>query len=138
MTSAANMAGKAVEALGDRAYVEGGTPKADFYISIDVPASRVNVNIENEAGKVVRTVTMTDLPAGSHKVEWDGKDSDGNSVPDGIYKISVEARDSYGNPFEPQTFIKGLATGIAIESGGINVDIGGVEVTLDKVMKITI
>ncbi|MBC8233726.1 MlrC C-terminal domain-containing protein [bacterium] len=55
--------------------------------------------------------------AGSHKLIWDGKDIDGNIVPDQAYFFTIEARDASRNTavYDPTTF-----------SGGEEYDITGV------------
>ncbi|MGD8921673.1 MAG: NosD domain-containing protein [Candidatus Zixiibacteriota bacterium] len=47
--------------------------------------SHVQLTIYNVLGRSVRTVIDRELPAGGHRVVWDGKDDDGRSVATGVY-----------------------------------------------------
>ncbi|WP_022855439.1 flagellar hook assembly protein FlgD [Thermodesulfobacterium thermophilum] len=45
--------------------------------------------IRDSKGNLVKKITLTDLKEGIYKIEWDGKDQAGNSVPDGNYTFSI-------------------------------------------------
>ncbi len=51
--------------------------------------------ISDAEGKPVRTLKITDTDL--KPVVWDGKDDNGNLVPDGIFKYTVESTDRAGN-----------------------------------------
>lgn len=67
-----------------------GTP-VDIGYQIDGTASSVTISIQNEYGATVATLKPTELEAGDHLLEWDGLDSEGNTVPDGKYNIVLQA-----------------------------------------------
>ncbi|UCH83388.1 MAG: multicopper oxidase domain-containing protein, partial [Candidatus Latescibacterota bacterium] len=48
-------------------------------------AGAVELKIYNVRGQEVRTLASKSFPAGAHKVEWDGKNNLGQSVPSGVY-----------------------------------------------------
>lgn len=54
-------------------------------------AESVEIFIKNADGKVVRTIELGARGKGENSLEWDGKDKDGDPVPDGKYTFSVEA-----------------------------------------------
>jgi flagellar basal-body rod modification protein FlgD len=56
-------------------------------IPLEYPASDIKIRIEDENGVVVGEVPMAASNGGNLEFKWDGKDSQGNSVPDGKYKI---------------------------------------------------
>lgn len=67
-------------------------------ISFDVPrdlgsAPHVNLAVYNLRGRRVKTLINSNLYSGSHKVVWDGRDSEGLNVPSGIYFYSLKAGD---------------------------------------------
>lgn len=45
----------------------------------------VTLDIYNQKGQLVRTLVDSDLPAGRHQIEWNGKDSNGNNAASGLY-----------------------------------------------------
>jgi hypothetical protein len=55
-------------------------------LNFDVPVeSRVDLVIYNVLGQRVRRLVNEDLPAGNHRVIWDGKNQAGRSVTTGVY-----------------------------------------------------
>ncbi len=52
----------------------------------DNPA-RINIEIYNNAGLLIKTLQSGSQPAGSCKIIWDGTDNAGNNLPAGIYYI---------------------------------------------------
>lgn len=64
-------------------------------IQYDVPqlqnSTHVNLSIFNTNGQLVRTLVDQNKSAGSYKVSWDGRDSDGFIVATGVYFYSMSA-----------------------------------------------
>jgi probable HAF family extracellular repeat protein len=56
-------------------------------------AGRARLGIYDASGRLVRQVQDGDLPAGSHHVAWDGRDSEGQSVRAGMYFTRLESAD---------------------------------------------
>lgn len=59
---------------------------------ISMPASSsgdVIVNVENEAGELIRTINIGKQNPGNNEFTWDGKDKDGNQVKEGNYTIKA-------------------------------------------------
>lgn len=60
-------------------------------ISFVLPAAgRVDLGIYDVSGQRVRTMLQRDLPAGTHHVVWDGKNSAGRSLASGVYFYRLE------------------------------------------------
>jgi hypothetical protein len=55
--------------------------------------SRVNVTVYDSRGLFVRRVMEADLPAGMHRVTWNGLDSEGRQVASGIYFVKLATGD---------------------------------------------
>jgi hypothetical protein len=63
-------------------------------ISFDIPErSHVELTVYNLLGQALAHPLDIELPAGSHEVAWDGRDSDGNPVASGIYFYRLQAAD---------------------------------------------
>ncbi len=58
-------------------------PTTSIAFELEQPGM-VDLRVYNVAGQEVRTLVTKSLPAGSHLVEWDGKDALGNQVPSGV------------------------------------------------------
>ncbi len=53
--------------------------------------AHINITVFNIQGRLVRTLTDTDKPAGEHTVEWNGTDENGRSVATGVYFYRMAA-----------------------------------------------
>jgi hypothetical protein len=51
--------------------------------------SNVSINIYNLQGQEIRNLVNNDFEAGIHKIEWNGLDNIGKSVPTGMYMIRM-------------------------------------------------
>jgi hypothetical protein len=65
-------------------------------ITFDLPGEadnrqHVNLTIYDLRGRRVRELINTDLETGSHKIHWDGRNDQGESVPSGIYIYRLKA-----------------------------------------------
>jgi len=84
----ANLVGKEVKVEGNTVRIENGKfLGAEF--NLDEPVNQALITIRDSQGKVVKTLVLYNLPKGLNKIEWDGRDDNGNPLPDGNYKISV-------------------------------------------------
>lgn len=70
-------------------------------IKLDNPVNSLEIVIRDQNGRIVRRLNLTSLPKGIHKIDWDGKDELGNTLPDGNYTFSVIIPD--GNSFKTIT-----------------------------------
>ncbi len=57
-------------------------------------AGIVKLSIYDLLGREVRTLVAGWMPAGWHRVQWDGTDSAGKAVPSGVYLYRLEAGDA--------------------------------------------
>lgn len=112
-TLTANLIGKEIRYEGDSIYLRDN---ALINYSLTIPASRVKITIYDSTGKAVRTVELNNQSDGPQSYQWDGKDSEGNKLPEGGYKIRIEAFDSKGNPIEVSTLSSGIVTGMTFEN----------------------
>ncbi len=59
-------------------------------ISFDLPhAAPVRLCVHDVAGRLVRELLHADLPAGSHRIDWDGRDGAGRQLHSGVYYYRI-------------------------------------------------
>ena len=54
--------------------------------------SEINITVFNLLGKEIKILANQTLSAGEYSFEWNGKDNEGNPLPDGIYFIQMKAQ----------------------------------------------
>ncbi len=129
--------GKIVEVAGNTVSVDAsGNPTAEMHYTLPENSESVDITITDENGKTVRTIKASSNSAGKHKVEWDGKDDNGNPVPEGKYSFDVAAVNKDGGKVEASTSVKGKVTGITYESGYPELIVGGEKAVLGTVIAV--
>ncbi len=86
-----NLIGKRVIVAGDQISLSGGKP-LDLRFELKNPPPASEIIISDSTGNVVRTLDGDELKAGVNKIQFDGKDANGNTLPDGNYIYTVKAR----------------------------------------------
>lgn len=110
--------------LGDLFYFNGADSREIRY-ALNSQATENKVYIKNaETGDIVRTLDG-ELASGTHKIEWDGTDDNGDPVEPGNYRVSVEALDENNEGIETSTVISGRVTGIESVNGVIQLLLEG-------------
>lgn len=133
---ASNTIGKNAFVYADKIYVSDGQVQQNPAFLLDIPARDVYVKIKTPGGVTIRTIRVSDLPAGKHQISWDGKNDSGNSVPDGEYIFEIEAYDSAGNKFNPAKLIFGRIDSVSLDNGSVFVGIGGSKFEFEKVSEL--
>ncbi len=67
-------------------------PTTDISFTIPEP-QRVLLQVYNVRGQLVRTLIDADMSAGSHSVQWDSRDEEGQQVSSGVYFYRLTAGD---------------------------------------------
>ena len=105
------------------------------YFSLESSAN-VMVSIYDSNGCEIRNLYAGQKGAGTHEIDWDGKDSSGNSVPEGTYSFSVTAMTDAGEYVPVETTVSGKVTGITREDGISYLMMGERRVDPDTVVKV--
>lgn len=114
--------GKTVQVLGDVMPMENGKAKATY--TLDKNVNSTTITIKDMNGKVVYTETGK-ATAGTHEFTWDGKDSNGNQLPDGAYQIVVSPKVATGETAaNVTTTVFGKVTGVASDETNVYVGLG--------------
>ncbi|CAD7849432.1 MAG: Flagellar basal-body rod modification protein FlgD [Olavius algarvensis Delta 4 endosymbiont] len=133
---AADYLGKTVTAAGDSFDLAGGTT-SDLRFRLTAGAAETYVKVYNGAGQYVTSIDNGARAAGEHLFTWDGLDSQGVAAPDGAYFIDVMAVDGNGHPVATETVFSGRATEINFRDDTAYIMVGGREVTLADIRKIS-
>ena len=109
--------------------------KAEFLYNLPKAASTAVLTVRNDKGEVVLT-KQVDKSAGSHKFEWDGKDTNGTQMPDGVYSVAVAAADSNDAKINVTTHMLGRVDGVVMSDGTVSALVGAVAIPLDKIVSV--
>jgi flagellar basal-body rod modification protein FlgD len=135
-SSLIGFSGKEVVAKGSSINLDG-TGKASFDYEIDSGKDyeSATVIIKNSEGRIVHTEEI-EVKAGRKTYNWEAKDSlnEGKNLPAGIYTVEVSAKTSDSLTADAQqTFIKGIVTGMNLQSGNPSLIVNGEVIPLEDV-----
>ena len=128
--SATSFVGKKVEAFGNTMALDAGS--ANYVYTLPQDVAQTTVVVRNGDGNVVRTITNAPTAAGKHVMTWDGKDDQGNALPDGNYTFSVTGKDSAGKSVDTVTGVTGTVRSVTVDNGVVVLDLGH-----DQLVKVT-
>jgi len=112
---ASSMVGRTVAVPSDMSALRGG--KLAGSVGVPEVSDRVDVKIYDQGGALVKTLDLGALEGGIADFSWDGKDSDGNTLPDGQYEMKATAW--YGSSSEAlPTMANALVESVTIGRGG--------------------
>lgn len=109
--------------------------KSEFLYNLPKAAANSVITVRDAKGNIVAT-KQGDITAGSHKFVWDGRDTNGNQMPDGPYSLSVAAKDAKDEAITVATHMLGRVDGVVTSEGAVSVLVGGVAVPLDKIVSV--
>ena len=126
--------GTSVEALSNALPLVNGSATMNYVLA--EKAESAKTLIYDAAGDQVRSIeSPTSL--GKHTVNWDGKDDNGNTLPDGAYTVVVSARDAETNLIEIATSITATVTGTQNTGAGTQLIFGIVPIDLENVISVS-
>ena len=108
---------------------------------VKLPQSVENlfVRVENELGQLVRTLDVGAKPAGENRVEWDGKDENGNSLPAGKNNVKAGGLlDGQNTEFEVSTYANVNSVLLGKGDGNVLLNLAGFDspVRLAEVLEV--
>lgn len=97
--------------------------KAIFGVDLATPADTVAIDIKNASGKVVHSISMKGVEAGTLPLVWDGKQDDGTTAADGKYTISVKAVTGGKTLTDATPLSFGTVASVSTGSGGVKLNV---------------
>jgi flagellar basal-body rod modification protein FlgD len=134
-TMATTLIGKEVVAEGND-IVHTSEQNSTLSFKLGADAAETEIKIYNEAGTLVRTVTVNDLDKGMNSYTWDGKNDDGMTQPSGNYTFEVTAKDSTGGEITADPRIIGTVDSVRYEDGQGYLIINGQKVALSDIIEV--
>lgn len=134
-TMSATIIGKNVKAYGNDIQLALGQNNNIFF-HLDDSSTKVQIEVLDKDGKVVQTITKENQVAGEKSVSWDGKDSNGEELPEGKYTYRITATDQNGDAVSVETYTYGTISGVRFSNGGAVLMIGNLEVQMSDVYEI--
>lgn len=126
--------GNTVEVLGDAMPLTEGAATMNYVLSENAEAA--TVLIFDATGAQVQSIEGP-TAAGKHTLAWDGRDKDGNQLPDGAYTVVVAARDAENDPIDVATSVTAKVTGTQNNGTNTQLILGTVPVNLDKIISVS-
>jgi flagellar basal-body rod modification protein FlgD len=134
ISTAVSLIGKDVSAVSNDAQLSNG--KADWLYKLKLDAADTKIEVLNSKGAVVHVEAATDNKAGDHPFTWNGKDMNGNKLPDGAYTLRVSAKDSAGAAVTSTTYVQGRVTGVEQLDGSTYITVNGGKISWDTVTSV--
>jgi flagellar basal-body rod modification protein FlgD len=116
MLAAVSFIGKEVKAEGYKVSLSEGNASTIYY-GFGETVSKIMMNIYDAEGAIVRTVELGSKDAGTYQYTWDGKDENGELLPDGQYGVGILGEDVGGDYVMVQTEISGRVDAVVTENG---------------------
>lgn len=116
MLTAVSFIGKEVKAEGYKVSLNEGNASTIYY-GFGETVTGIMMNIYDSEGAIVRTVELGSKEAGTYQYTWDGKDENGQQLPDGQYGVGILGEDAGGDYVMVQTEISGRVDAVVNENG---------------------
>lgn len=134
-SAATGLIGMSVDVPGNTVGWDGATP-ANVRFDLASEAASVQIDIKDEDGNVVRTLSVDDCDAGTQEVAWDGTDADGQPLPEGAYTFEVTAVDADGSSVDAMPVVRGIVDRVSFGPGGVFVWVNGQPVAYNDILSI--
>jgi flagellar basal-body rod modification protein FlgD len=125
--------GRDVTARGDKlTHTQGDNSEIGYQIKGD--AAEAQLVVRDSYGEVVYESKLA-VGEGVQRVNWDGRNNDGRSVPSGQYSLSIEATNGDA-PIPVDTYVRGQVTGVRFDQGYPEIMIGDRRVRMTDVVEV--
>ena len=86
-STAGGLLGKDVEVGARKSFKNGESLPVSY--KLDGSADRVMLLVQDSTGEMIREINLESRAQGVHEFFWDGRDNDGDIMPDGNYSYNV-------------------------------------------------
>jgi len=120
-------------------FLYSGQPNVGMSYTLPTAAQQATLSIvDKNTGNVVYSQTAQ-TAAGKHEFLWNGKNQQGQTVPNGMYELRVGAIDASQKSISVSTIVPGRVDGIQTgDDGSIMLLINGFEVPMEDIRKATL
>ncbi|HKJ75359.1 MAG TPA: flagellar hook capping FlgD N-terminal domain-containing protein [Alphaproteobacteria bacterium] len=133
LNNAMGYLGKGIEADIPDTSLKNGS--ATWNYSLGATSDQTGLQITDSHGRVVYK-TAGETGSGPHTFTWDGRDANGNTLPDGVYTLSVAAKTSGGTAIDSSVTLNGTVSDVNIVNGSPVLSVNGVSVDTSKITAI--
>jgi flagellar basal-body rod modification protein FlgD len=130
---AAGLIGATAQVSGSQFNLSSGTASMNLNLKA---AANVTLTVSNSSGQVVATLPEGNLSAGPNALSWNGKDANGNQLPDGTYNVSVSAKDATGAAVTYTSSMGVPVTGVGYQNNTVTITSGSNSYPLTSVLEI--
>ncbi|NKD86827.1 hypothetical protein HEQ72_00645 [Haematospirillum sp. 15-248] len=131
--TAVSYIGNYVEAESNQVPLQDG--KGRFAYGLREAAKQVGILVKDATGRVVRSFNG-ETSAGMHDFRWDGKDDNGDQLPDGTYNLAITATSDKGS-VETWSTAFGKVTGVTSKDGEVLLVMDKAGVPISKILSIS-
>ena len=131
---ATSMIGHGVLVPGSGVQLSGGAAYGG--VDLEQSVDKMNVAIYDQAGALVRNISLGAQPVGLMNWQWDGRDANGAMVADGNYKFTVDAQQA-GAAVSATALEFGMVSSVKQDAQGVSLSVGNLNgVALSQVRQI--
>jgi flagellar basal-body rod modification protein FlgD len=132
---ALGLIGREVVAGGDTFHLSEG--KGSYLsFTLDGPTAETRLRIYDSGNRLVREVELGPMESGYHVWEWNGRDGNGNLLPQGQYRFEVIGMDLYGEAVGVSLSIRGIVDAVRFEDGRTMLLVNGIPVALNEIIEV--
>lgn len=113
---------------------DGQAPRVGF--ELQGAAQKVDVQITDANGRLVRTLHLGAMSPGAQSIPWDGRSDSNTIMPDGDYDVTLQAADANGKPVQALTQTRGVVTGVGFDAGGAAIMLGDIRLRPQDIQEI--
>ena len=134
-TMTAGLIGKDVKIAGDTITYQGQESTSIGY-ELPATASKIEVNIYDSNGNLVKTFDDLEKDEGQYKLSWDFTDNNGKAVNSGDYRVEVKAETMSGDKMAVAQYLMGRIDGVRFSNEGTAIVVNGIEYSISDVFEI--